>query len=104
MLFPTLRLGLEERCAVPGALGESFEFQIGAFRPIRVDHTDFFKWLLKLIHSNRCSYVSLSPTWFMNGHFFFPLFCLLGRTRDTLLLFPRRKFGRKKGRKNRADM
>ena len=26
-------------------------FQIGAFRPIRVDHTDFFKWLLKLIHS-----------------------------------------------------
>jgi hypothetical protein len=24
---------------------------IGAFRPIRVDHTDFFKWLLKLIHS-----------------------------------------------------
>ncbi len=26
-------------------------FQIGAIRPIRVDHTDFFKWLLKLIHS-----------------------------------------------------
>jgi hypothetical protein len=27
-------------------------FQIGVFRPIRVDHTDFFKWLLKLIHSS----------------------------------------------------
>ncbi len=27
--------------------------QIGVFRPIRVDHTVFFKWLLKLIHS-RC--------------------------------------------------
>jgi len=26
-------------------------FQIGVFRPIRVDHTDFFKWILKLIHS-----------------------------------------------------
>jgi hypothetical protein len=26
-------------------------FQIGVIRPIRVDHTDFFKWLLKLIHS-----------------------------------------------------
>ena len=24
-------------------------FQIGVIRPIRVDHIDFFKWLLKLI-------------------------------------------------------
>jgi hypothetical protein len=28
-------------------------FQIGVIRPIRVDHTDFFKWVLKLIHSTR---------------------------------------------------
>ena len=25
--------------------------QIGMIRPIRVDHTNFFKWLLKLINS-----------------------------------------------------
>ena len=25
--------------------------QTGTIRPIRVDHTDFSKWLLKLIHS-----------------------------------------------------
>ena len=25
--------------------------QIGTIRPIRVDHTIFFKWILKLIHS-----------------------------------------------------
>ena len=37
--FISVFLKLEARC------------QIGAIRPIRVDHTDFFKWLLKLIHS-----------------------------------------------------
>ena len=26
---------------------------VGMFRPIRVDHTDFFKWLLKLFNSIR---------------------------------------------------
>ena len=28
--------------------------QIVMIRPIRVDHTNFFKWLLKLIHSKHC--------------------------------------------------
>jgi hypothetical protein len=35
-------------------------FQIGVIRSIRVDHTDFFKWILKLIHSP-----SLSPNLFL---------------------------------------
>ena len=33
-------------------------FQIGAIRPIRVDHTDFSKWLLKLIH-----FMNLNSQW-----------------------------------------
>jgi len=35
-------------------------FQIGSIRPIRVDHTDFSKWILKLLHS--LLYLSLAPT------------------------------------------
>ena len=33
-------------------LDQHSRIQIGTIRPIRVDHTNFFKWLLKLIHSN----------------------------------------------------
>ena len=43
-------LGLENSQA--SELPEPFiRTQRGMFRPIRMDHTDFFKWLLKLIHS-----------------------------------------------------
>jgi hypothetical protein len=38
-------------CFISVFLKLEARFQIGVIRPIRVDHTDFFKWLLKLIHS-----------------------------------------------------
>ncbi len=53
----------DEYFSVPGGGGRDKEgFQIGTIRPIRVDHTDFFKWLLKLIHSLEDPWIDWSET------------------------------------------